>query len=194
MWPIAICSAIYPVLAWRSCLPIPAEFSRLLALDSVPPTGTTVHLKASADECRALAARFELVRLDRLEGELTVAPVDPTSMFHVTGHVDADAVQSCVVTFEPVPARVRASFDRLFSREVPADTDAEVEIDVDAETPEPLTGDKLDLGEILAEELSLALDPYPRSPEADRRLAQLAAEGGDNPGGPFDALAAWRKH
>lgn len=193
MWPIAICSAIYPVLAWRSCLPIPAEFSRLLALDSVPPTGTTIHLKASADECRALAERFELVRLDRLEGEVTVAPVDPTSMIHVAGRVDADAVQSCVVTFEPVAARVQATFDRLFSRDVPEDIDAEVEIDIDAETPEPLLGDRLDLGEILAEELSLALDPYPRSPEADRRLAQLAEDGG-NPGGPFGALAAWRKH
>ena len=41
---------------------------------------------------------------------------DPSS----TGRMSTPTpVQSCVVTFEPVPAQVDAEFDRLFSREVP---------------------------------------------------------------------------
>ena len=91
----------------------------------------------------------------------------------VTGRLEADVVQSCVVTFEPVPAKIEAEFDRLFSRDVPEEALDEVEIDAEAELPEPLVDGRLDLGEILAEELSLALDPYPRSPEADLRLAEL---------------------
>ena len=81
---------------------------------------------------------------------------------------------------------VDAEFDRLFSRDAAAATEGEVEIDPEAEVPEPLVGGRLDLGEILAEELSLALDPYPRSPEADRLLAELAAraDGGKGPWRP----------
>lgn len=172
---------------------IPAEFSRPLALDSVPPSGTRIRLEASVDECRALAKRFDLVSLDRLEGVIDIAPVDLTRTVHVSGRVFAHVVQSCVVTFEPVAARIEADFDRLFGRDEPVATDAEVEIDIEAETPEPMDGDQLDLGEILAEELSLALDPYPRAADADQRLAEFS---GDGPGakGPFGALARLRNH
>lgn len=172
---------------------IPAEFSRPLALDGVPSSGTRVRLEASVDECRGLAKRFDLVSLDRLEGEISIAPVDLTRTIHVSGRVLAHVVQTCVVTFEPVAAEVRADFDRLFSRDEPMEADAEVEIDIEAETPEPVSGDQLDLGEILAEELSLALDPYPRASDADQRLAEFSGDGNDV-AGPFEALARLRKH
>jgi len=176
-------------------LPIAAEFSRPFALDSLPPGGTAVVLKASADECRALATRFDLVRLDSFEGEVQIERADAETLVHVAGHLEADAVQSCVVTLEPVAAKVQADFDRLFSRASPAEAQGEVEIDPEAELPEPLpSSGKLDLGEILAEELSLALDPYPRSPEADRLLAELEARDQGEADSPFSALASLRKH
>ena len=170
------------------------EFSRPLALDGVPAEGATLRLQASAEECRALATRFELVQIDRLEGEVRVEPADPAATFHVAGRLEAEVVQTCVVTLEPVPARVAAEFDRLFSRNLPAESEGEVEIDPEAEMPEPLVGKRLDLGEILAEELSLALDPYPRSAEADQLLAELEEARPAEPNGPFGALAAIRRH
>jgi len=183
-----------PAQAWRPFLSIPAEFSRLLALDGVPPNGTVVRLRASAEECRALAARFELVALERLEGEARVTPTDPRTTMLVTGRLEADVVQSCVVTFEPVAATVVAEFDRLFSEEVPEEALDEVEIDAEAELPEPVVDGRLDLGEILAQELSLALDPYPRSPGADLRLAELNTTDADGVAGTFGALAPLRRH
>jgi uncharacterized metal-binding protein YceD (DUF177 family) len=175
-------------------LPIAAEISRPLALDALPEEGVTVDLEASPDERGALAARFDLVALDRLVGEVRVRPADAGATVHVAGRLDADVVQRCVVTLEPVPAHVAAEFDRLFSRELPPHAQGEVEVDPEAELPEPLEGDRLDLGEILAEELSLALDPYPRSPEADRFLAEFEAEHGGGSRSPFAALAPLRRH
>jgi uncharacterized metal-binding protein YceD (DUF177 family) len=176
-------------------LPIDAEFSRPFALDSLPPGGIAVALKASAEERRALAARFDLVRLDSLEGEVRIERADAGTLVHVAGRLEADAVQSCVVTFEPVAAKVEADFDRLFSRALPAETQGEVEIDPEAELPEPLPHPgKLDLGEILAEELSLALDPYPKAPGADRLLAELQPGGRGEADRPFSVLASLRKH
>jgi uncharacterized metal-binding protein YceD (DUF177 family) len=176
-------------------LPIDPEFSRPFAIDCLPPRGTAVVLKASAGERRALAARFDLVRLDSLEGEVRIERADADTLVHVAGRLEADAVQSCVVTLEPVPAKVQADFDRLFSRASPAEAQGEVEIDPEAELPDPLpSSGKLDLGEILAEELSLALDPYPRSPAADRLLAELEARDRGEAGSPFGVLASLRKH
>ena len=129
-----------------------------------------------------------------LEGETRIVRADPATSVLVTGRLEAEVVQSCVVTFDPVPATVVAEFDRLFSEDLPEATVDEVEIDPEAELPEPVVGGKLDLGEILAQELSLAMDPYPRSPEADRRLADLAASEADGDKGPFGALALLRRH
>ena len=172
---------------------IAVEFSRPLLLDAVPPEGIAVTLRALPEECRALAIRFGLVELAELSGEVRVERVAMTASYLVTGQLSAQAVQTCVVTLGPVPAKVEAEFDRLFSRDLPEDSEGEVEIDAEAETPEPLASDRLDLGEILAEELSLALDPYPRAPDADRHLAEFGGDGGSTRS-PFGALAGLRRH
>jgi uncharacterized metal-binding protein YceD (DUF177 family) len=153
-----------------------------------------VHLAASAAECELLARRFALVDLTRLEGDVRVVPVEGTGAIHVSGHLSADLVQSCVVTLDPVPATVEAEFDRLFSRDVPYESEGEVEIDPETEAPEPLVGGMLDLGEILAEELSLALEPYPRSPDADRLLAEQQADPSDDQRSAFATLGSLRRH
>ena len=49
-------------------------------------------------------------------------------------------------------------------------------------------------GRTLAEELALALDPYPRSAEADRHLAEFGGEPGAGTRSPFGALAGLRRH
>ncbi|MFO1046695.1 MAG: DUF177 domain-containing protein [Geminicoccaceae bacterium] len=173
---------------------IPVEFSRPLAVDSVPPEGKAVHLLASPAECDLLAKRLELIDLGRLEGEVLVQPVEGTAAIHVSGHLAADVVQSCVVTLDPVPARVEAEFDRLFSRDVPVEADGEVEVDPEGDAPEPLAGATLDLGEILAQELSLAMDPYPRAADADEQLSGLRGEEAGGQRSPFAALDALRRH
>ncbi len=173
---------------------VPVEFSRPLLLDAVPPQGINVELRATAEECRALAGRLELVELTQLTGEVRVEQVDVSGCYLVTGQLKAEVTQTCVVTLGPVPAKVETRFDRLFSRDIPAETLGEVEIDPEAETPEPLTTDQLDLGEILTEELSLALDPYPRAPDADRHLAEFGGRPGSSANSPFGALAGLRRH
>jgi uncharacterized metal-binding protein YceD (DUF177 family) len=175
-------------------LVVPAEFSRPLSLDGLPPQGVCVQLDAGPEERSALAARFELVAIESLAGELHVAPVQDAASFLVTGRLSADVVQSCVVTLEPVPGRIEVAFDRLFSRAIPAEAAGEVEIDAEALTPEPLIGDRLDLGEILAEELALALEPYPRAPDAGEHLDRIARNPRSGRPSAFAALAGLRRH
>ena len=82
-----------------------------------------------------------------------------------------------------LPADRLAPPPEAVGKEIPIEFDAEID-----DSPELLT-DVLDLGEVAAEALSLALDPFPRSPDADKALAAAA---GDAPEKPFAALAALR--
>jgi hypothetical protein len=68
-------------------------------------------------------------------------------------------------------------------------------IGLDEEDPaEELTDGRIDLGEVVAQQLAVALDPYPRAPGADGRFAQSDQEGAAAKGGntPFAALERLR--
>lgn len=160
------------------------EFSRPFALDKLGHAAVTEHLTARPDERAALARRFGLLALDRLEAELTVAWQGGGTLLALDGWLKAEAVQRCVVTLEPVPQKIEESLHLRFSRHLPAADEAEEE-GLDPEAPEPLPPGGLDLGEEVAQALSLALDPYPRAPGATLPESSQAVEEG-----PFAKLKA----
>lgn len=166
---------------------IVTEFSRVYATDRLPVGGLSFALRAGEAECRALARRFDLPAIGRLEATGTVARRTPGGLVTVTGTLTAEVTQRCVVSLEPMPATVAADFQRFFAPSL--ETAAEIEIDPEEDLLEPLDGEMIDVGEIVAEELSLALDPYPR-------LDPAPASCGDDEAtlGAFSALAALRRH
>ena len=130
--------------------------------------------------------RFDLISLDAFRAEIALAPVPGGAVLRLIGTIQARVVQRCVVTLQPVEAAVEARLDIALR---PADT-LTGEIDT-KEDVEPYRDDAIDIGEIAAEELMLALDPYPRAAEAGARGTGGRDEGGPPPG-PFDALASLR--
>lgn len=160
------------------------EFSRPFRLDSLGHEPVTRRLEAGAEERAALARRFDLLALDRLEAEVTLR-WGAGGILHLQGHLSAQVVQRCVVTLEPVTQQVEEEIALRFSRFAEAEmAEEEAETGLDPEAPEPLPPEGLDLGEEVAQALSLGLDPYPRAPGAT--LDPAAGEAGQ---GPFAALA-----
>lgn len=143
----------------------PVEFSRPIAVDRIATTASRIEIAANGAERAALAERFGLLSLDRLTARFAVRRVRKDQI-RVTGHMEAKLVQACVVTLEPVPAEIAEDFELDFVEAAPGRSGgapAELDLDFDvADGPEPLTGPEIDLGEIAAEQLGLAIDPYPR--------------------------------
>lgn len=140
------------------------EFSRLLRLEDIPEEGYRTRIGANAEESAALSTRFSVPAIEQLEAELVAEWVERDEVLRVSGRIRASATQSCVVTLEPVEASVDEEIDLLFGREE-ADTAPGVELEIDPEETEPLIGEEIDLGEIVATEFALSLDPYPRHPD-----------------------------
>ncbi len=139
-------------------------------------------LRPDRAQLALLARRFELIALDRLAAAVELQR-QPNGDILATGVIDADVVQRCVVTLEPVKNRVRASFRRLYV----AGADAELGVGEEQDW-EPLA-DSIDAGELVAQEFGLALDPFPRAPGA--ALDQPAAT--DPLESPFAALHRTRR-
>lgn len=146
------------------------ELSREIAAASVGELPATVDIVASAEERRALARRFDLVSVARLTGSarLRRAPARDGSgpVVRVDFGFEADVVQTCVVTLRPVTARCREAglVVEYAEGEEPASVDIAPPGVVDP--PERLGSGVIDLGELLAQHLGLALDPWPRAPGA----------------------------
>lgn len=145
------------------------EFSRPVPLERLGRNAIVEEISATATERAALARRFGLLGLDRFAAMLRIGAADGGGPIRVDGHLSADATQACVVTLEPVASRVEEDFCLLYSLKAdPAVVEAgEVIVEPEGEgPPEPLGGAGIDLGEIVAQQLALALDPYPRAPGA----------------------------
>ena len=135
------------------------EFSRDQILSEPPRSGVTDELEASPAECAALAERFGIEALAHFSARFTRKPY-PGGGLMITGRFKAEPVQLCVISLEPV----RESLEKPFSLVVlPADAALSEDPDGPDEIQADATG-HFDLGEALAEELSLSLNPIPARP------------------------------
>lgn len=167
--------------------PETTEFSHIVVPSHVPAVGSAFLLEPTADQRAALAERFDLLSLEAFQAELRLVPVPGgAAVLRLTGTIRARVVQRCVVTLAPVEAAIEAPVDIMLR---PADQ-LTGEIDCDEDVV-PFRDDTVDIGEIVAKELALTLDPYPRAVDADRPEGGGPGEGAPN-SGPFAALAPLR--
>lgn len=172
------------------------EWPLTVASARVGPRPVTVADEPGEAVRTALARRFDILGIDELAAEVTLRRLTDGDIAAVA-QLSARLRQACVVTLEPVEETVAVTVEGRFSERV-AETadDGLVTLDPDDETdePEPIVGGVLDLGEWLAQQLSLAMDPYPRAPGATIDPA-YAAEPDEEPltHRPFAALARLRK-
>jgi uncharacterized metal-binding protein YceD (DUF177 family) len=164
------------------------ELSRPVPADSIGAQRQTRRIEAGRDEREGLARRFALLALDRLEAEIELYR-GGDDVIRLHGRMIADAVQSCVVSLAPVPAHLDVAFDATYSAEATGAAEAEVD-PLGEDPPEPIAEGVIDLGEAVAQQLAVALDPYPRAPGT---AASAAAGAETERPSPFAALASMKK-
>ncbi len=161
------------------------EFSRLVSLTRLGSEPYRQEIEATPEERHRLARRFDLIELGKLAAAVTLRRLGG-ELISLEASFEAEFSQNCVVMLEPVPGRVTHTFALLYGPL--AEDQAEIDIDVDEPAFEPLTGDAIDIGEAVAQELSLALPEFPRLPDAVMEMTDNA-EADD---GPFAALERLR--
>lgn len=166
------------------------EFPFVLTLADAAQ-GRDVAIEADADALARIARRLALIALDRFAVTAEVRTI--AGGIGAKGLVSADLVQPCAATGLPVPATLTEAFDLRFLRDVDAPASEDDEIEISSEDCDllPLEGDRVDLGEAAVQTLSLALDPFPRHPDAARILAEKGVLSEDA-AGPFAMLAKLR--
>ena len=147
-------------------------FSRPIRLNQVG-VGITRTLEPDEAERKAIARWLDLQAVEAFSTELTLAPAEVGWL--LKGRVKAQVTQRCGLTLAPLPATV----DEAFAvRLVEADQTegAEVEVSLEDDGADVIENGQIDLGHHAVEQLSLALDPFPRAPGAEFVQPEETAE------------------
>jgi uncharacterized metal-binding protein YceD (DUF177 family) len=135
------------------------ELHRPLVLDRIGPTGLDLTVEANPAECSALAVRMNLPAVLALSCTFHLIR-ESRDIVLARGVLRARVTQVCVISLEEFDADVAEIFQIRF---VPSGEEAD-DIDPESDDEIPFEGNLIDLGEAAAEQLGLALDPYPRMP------------------------------
>ncbi len=169
-------------------------------------------VEADPAECLALARRLAVPAVHALQCRFQLSGADASGAVTADGLLQASLDQVCVATLDEFTASVAERFTVRFvpvdqmPRQLPSDDevdgDGEAALDPDDDDDLPYVNGTIDLGEAAAEQLALALDPYPRKPGAalppgigSVDLPDDGAEAAtpDRPN-PFAVLAARRRN
>lgn len=148
-------------------------------------------LRPDAETRRALAEELGLLELSSLRFSGELRP-DGRADVALDARLEAEAVQACVVSLAPVPARINLPVLRVYVADMVVPEGEEVEMPED-DSREPLP-DVIDLDAVLVEALALALPDYPRAEGVTLGEQVFAADGveplRDEALKPFAGLAA----
>lgn len=158
----------------------------------VPETGLHRDIEADKATREAIAEVGGLREILSANASLDVTPMSG-GRFRVEGRVRARVGQTCVVTLDPIENDIDEPIDLIFAppEQIPEMADlveeaAESDVEI-PDPPEPIENGIIDLGRVATDALYLAVDPYPRKPDAVFEPPVVAEDPEDH---PFAALKA----
>ncbi|MDD9797674.1 MAG: YceD family protein [Alphaproteobacteria bacterium] len=167
------------------------EFSRIVKAANVPPHGLHVTETANVEECQALAERYMIEAVKHFEVAADIRQWRKQGL-HVKALIKADIIQTCIVTLEAMensieerfevfmlPENMLASYLTKANKASKADKAGKAELIEDLDMPDLLVDGQCDIGELAAQYLSLALDPYPRKQGAQSAYLDSMTEDND---------------
>lgn len=185
------------------------EWTYLFNVETLTSDSLALELAPNEDERKRLSQRLGLLSLESLVASLIISRSAGEMSVHIEGSIKADLIQNCVVTLEPVETSVAEDFEAWF-----ADTEqaipfakarkeqqskgghADVQILEEKDDPEPIIDGQIDLGELITQHLSLAINPYPHAEgvhfEVGDDDAPKPGQEKDMSNNPFAALKDWK--
>jgi hypothetical protein len=160
--------------------------SRLYELGRMSQAGDEVTLAPTEEERTRIAQWAGIHAIDAFTAKIDMQKVSHTR-FKLNFTLDADIVQACVVTLEPVRSHIARKFIRdLLLTQAPQQALKEIELTpVDDDGREEIESLRYDLAIPVLEEFALAIDPYPRASGVEFEAPADEADSADH---PFAAL------
>lgn len=166
-----------------------APIERIYDLSDLSAAGTEIIVDAKPEQRAKIAAWLEVESVEKFVGTIALRKLS-MNRYRYDAVLKCDLTQSSVVTLEPLRSHIEERFSRELhvayrSRHAP-EPDKELTLSAaDDDAPEEIENSHYDLAAPLLEELSLALDPYPRAGDESFSLPEAPQV---QPESPFAVL------
>lgn len=140
---------------------------KIVNIDRLPKNGVEVRLEVNGEILDVIAREIAVLEVLDFEADFKIMPwkSDGASL---QGRVVATIAQECVVSLDAIEARLDFEIDRQFVRSndpllaAIKFEEGEMILSATEDLPDALPDGKLDLWSVVAEELDLQVDPFPR--------------------------------
>jgi hypothetical protein len=184
------------------------EWSHPVDAEMIMIRQTHMTIAPDADQLQRLTKRLNILSLDFLSADIALGRDSRNMIIHIEGTFHAKIQQECVITLVPIMTEIKEDFEAWYADPEQAVSLTKVRYDKQAkkgrietpildesEDPEPVIEGKIDLGELVTQHLSLAIDPYPHAEGAEHKYAESAENAEEMPEirkNPFAALKNWK--
>ncbi len=182
------------------------EWPHPVDADKIGTTPLKIRISPSPEELKRLTKRMSVTEISDLVAELVLSRDSGRNVVFVSGRVRAVVTQSSVVSGKPVKSEIDESFEAWYADHDEAVSFAKAKQErlvregagdfpfmEESEDPEPIVDGKIDVGELAAQYLSLAINLYPRAEGESFELAADAPKAGEEVyENPFAALKDWK--
>jgi uncharacterized metal-binding protein YceD (DUF177 family) len=164
---------------------LPHELSRVVELATLRERKTfQANVVSTPEENKALAERYAILSVEAVSANVKIRSLGQ-DMFRVQIRLEAQVTQACGLSLEPVPESITDEYEEVLTTSqdmlVPFD-----EADPGASGPtELISHGEIDYGEIVAQLLALALEPFPRAPGHEEPFMHI-----EHSHNPFEKLTA----
>jgi len=142
--------------------PAPIDWSHAVA--TIPERGLERTRIATKEALEAVRAALDILACSRIQVRYRVK-ASAGGSYRVTGKLEADVTQACVVTTDPVSQSIRSDFDAVFHPpEALTHHEGESEDPLSDVDTEVIENGVIDVGRLVYEEIASRIDPYPRVP------------------------------
>lgn len=148
------------------------EWNTKVSIDEITHQDVVIDSEADPETRQSLADRFDLGSVESLLFRVSITAHNQG--MRVQGVLKAQFHYLCRVTRQPFPAQISEPVDIVYLPEAllpPIEEATDHGYDLDALDPEGV-----DIAEAAATSFALALDPFPRGPDADQALERLGIE------------------
>ena len=171
------------------------ELPLLVSLGLAAAEPVQIRHEASGQELSEIKTRLGISKILSLALDAQLQRTIIGDIYQVSGNIKLIAERSCIVTLENFIETTEGVFDEYFttSPEQATDQSEQLLIDPDEDEVTLLEQDSIDIGELALQHLVLALNPYPRAPDAPLAAGDETAAKTQRPFAGLDALLAQKK-
>jgi len=171
------------------------ELPLLVSLGLAAAEPVQIRHEASGQELSEIKARLGVRKILSLALDAQLQRTIIGDIYQVSGNIKLIAERTCIVTLENFIETTEGVFDEYFttSPEQATDQSEHLLIDPDEYEVTLLEQDSIDIGELALQHLVLALNPYPRAPDAPLAAGDGTIAKTQRPFAGLDALLAQKK-